>query len=91
MKRNQRPQQRLQLRSCGSVTFLFLGCLIEQRTNDEPTLQMGTGFPGSNPGSGLGLLRMYMAKSSSSGHRELNQAMTIGLPAIVCKVGLRRC
>jgi hypothetical protein len=36
-------------------------------------------------------LYLYMAKSSSSGHRELNQAMTIGLPAIVCKVGLRRC
>jgi hypothetical protein len=34
---------------------------------------------------------LYMAKSSSSGQRELNQAMTIGLPAIVCKVGLRRC
>ncbi len=35
--------------------------------------------------------RVYMAKSSSSGQRELNQAMTIGLPAIVCEVGLRRC
>src|ERR1035441_3238837 len=34
---------------------------------------------------------LYMAKSSSSGQRKLNQAMTIGLPAIVCKVGLRRC
>jgi hypothetical protein len=34
---------------------------------------------------------LYMAKSSSSGQRELNQAMTIGLPAIVCKVGLWRC